>query len=378
MAEQGRPGPREFEAAGLYDPDAPDAEDRLALLEYLASIGATIDDFALVQDFELPALASTIGLFPKREFISIDEAAGRAGLTPDMLRRVWRAAGFADVAPDEELLLTTDADLLAGMAAGVEFFGEELVMQFVRLLGTAAARVADAGVSAFAVTAVEDAIASDPSFVELARANYEAVALVPVLVSAFDMLLRHHLHVARRFDNPVVEGVEVLPRSIAFVDLVDSTQLVASLPPSKLASALATFEETASDIIAARGGRLVKTIGDEVMFSAPDPAVATGIACALVDAFAHHDALPPVRAGIATGDVVSQAGDVSGTVVHLAARAVKIADAGTLLVDEATCRGLPVPMFEVRPAGQFTLKGFTEPVSLFAVSPGERSERPRG
>jgi adenylate cyclase len=246
-------GPSDFEAAGLYDPKAPDAAGRLALLEYLASQGATLDDFNLVGENELPALASVLALFPDRVFISLEETAARAGVSVEFVRRFWRAAGFPDPAPGDEHVLAATSELLSGLSASVEFFGEEETLQMVRLLGSAAARIADAGVSLFVVNTAPGAVQRDPTLVELAQLNTAAVAFVPEIVRGFDILLRYHLHLSRRFEDPTVEGVEVQPRTIGFVDLVGSTGLATALGPKDLRDAFSEFDATCNDLVTAAG-----------------------------------------------------------------------------------------------------------------------------
>ena len=103
------------------------------------------------------------------------------------------------------------------------------------------------------------------------------------------------------------------------------------------------------------------------MFAANDPVAATEIGLALVDAFAAHEVLPPVRVGVASGAVVARDGDYSGPVVNLAARAVKLASPSSVLVDGSTRAALD-ESFVCTDAGRSELKGFAEPVSLFRVS----------
>jgi adenylate cyclase len=372
MTDDGRLGPADFQAMGLYDPAAPDRADRLALLEYLTELGATRTDFGLIGPEELPALASLIGLFPEREALTVEETAAATGTSPEFVRRVLVAAGFPDRDPDEPVLFFAPGgfDLFAALSAAFELFGEDATMQFVRVLGAAASRLADAAISLFVVNAAPEAVERDQPLVELARANAAAIDLVPEMVAGFDILLRHHLHASRRFTEVLTVGVEVQPRSIGFVDLVDSTGLSTALEPRALAEAFAAFDATSADIIAAQGGRLVKLIGDEVMFSVADADRAVRIALALIDAFADHDILPPVRAAIASGDVIARDGDYSGPVVNRAARAAKVARPGTLLVDEATRDLASGAGMSYRSVGALSLKGFDRRVTLYRVKPG--------
>ena len=132
--------------------------------------------------------------------------------------------------------------------------------------------------------------------------------------------------------------------------------------------ALTEFDAVASEIVVTRGGRLVKLIGDEAMFVAHEPAVAADIALALIEAFADHNVLPPVRAGVATGEVLARDGDFSGAVVNLAARAVKIATPSTLYADRATRDALRrVDTFTCDEEEPHALKGFAEPVRLSRI-----------
>ncbi len=82
------------------------------------------------------------------------------------------------------------------------------------------------------------------------------------------------------------------------------------------------------------GGRIIKTIGDEILYVADDPAAAAEIALLLTERGEDpDDPFPSVRAALAYGEVVSRLGDVFGPVVNIASRLTSLARPGTVLVD---------------------------------------------
>jgi hypothetical protein len=85
-------------------------------------------------------------------------------------------------------------------------------------------------------------------------------------------------------------------------------------------------------------GRVVKLIGDEVLYTASDEASACTIALNLATTFTDRPIVPAVRAGVAGGDVLLRDGDVFGPVVNLAARAVKVAAAGEVVAPVAVAQ----------------------------------------
>ncbi|MEV7908655.1 adenylate/guanylate cyclase domain-containing protein, partial [Streptomyces anulatus] len=119
--------------------------------------------------------------------------------------------------------------------------------------------------------------------------------------------------------------------AVGFADLVSFTQLSRELDERGLAELVEGFESRASDVVAAHGGRLVKTLGDEVLFTAAEPRTAATIALGLVDVIRRYG--PEVRIGLAYGPVVPMMGDVFGTTVNLAARLTAIARPGTIIAD---------------------------------------------
>ena len=76
------------------------------------------------------------------------------------------------------------------------------------------------------------------------------------------------------------------------------------------------FNRASFDVATRRGARIVKTIGDAVMFVATDAATVANAALDLVAYFAHHEVFTAARAGAATGDVLEQDGDCYGPVVN--------------------------------------------------------------
>jgi adenylate cyclase len=203
----------------------------------------------------------------------------------------------------------------------------------------------------------------------VARANAEAAALLPFVRDTIDSLLRRHLIAARRtiLGEAADAGYETQALAVGFVDLVGSTALSQRLSTRELGAVLTEFENAAADTVTARGGRVIKLIGDEVLFTAPDADAGCSIALELVRHFTDHPRVPPVRTGVASGEVLLRDGDVFGPVVNLAARAVKLADPCEMVTPPAVAEAAGL---ETELLGSQVLKGFDTDVELCRVRPG--------
>jgi len=84
--------------------------------------------------------------------------------------------------------------------------------------------------------------------------------------------------------------------------------------------------------VAETAGRVVKLIGDEVMFVAPTLAEAVRIGLDLRDRLEHIQMMPTIHCGVAFGPTVAVGGDVFGSTVNLASRLTSIARKGTVVI----------------------------------------------
>jgi adenylate cyclase len=182
----------------------------------------------------------------------------------------------------------------------------------------------------------------------------------------FDVLFRSHLLLAQRPYSPTVDqvGFETQQLIVGFVDLVASAELAEDLSLSELGAVLGAFEQIALDTVTQASGRLVKLIGDEVLFTAPDSAAACRIALDLAAACDAHELLPEARVGLASGSVMLREGDVFGPVVNLAARLVKAAEPSQVVTTEEVARSAGC---EFRPIGRRSLKGIFAEAELVAL-----------
>jgi adenylate cyclase len=81
----------------------------------------------------------------------------------------------------------------------------------------------------------------------------------------------------------------------------------------------------------------------------------------LATTFTDHPAVPPVRAGVAGGDVLLRDGDVFGPVVNLAARAAKVAGPGEVVAPLAVAQAAGISAERL---GAHQLRGFNEDIEL--------------
>jgi adenylate cyclase len=138
------------------------------------------------------------------------------------------------------------------------------------------------------------------------------------------------------------------------------------MSPHELGVTIERFEETAHDVVTARGGRVVKLIGDEVMFVGLDAAAACDAALALLEHFEGDPSVTP-RGALATGEPVIRGGDYYGPVVNLASRVAQLAVPKELLVTAEVAAASHGATLRFEPAGKRMLKGFDEPIVLLAV-----------
>jgi class 3 adenylate cyclase len=249
-------------------------------------------------------------------------------------------------------------------------FGEEATLQFTRVLGTAASGIAEAALGVFAMNRSLPLLEEGATLVDRARAGADATTAFLAVPPVLDVLLRVHFEAANTGRFVGEHGSPTVRVAVAFVDLVGSTQLTHTLSGSDLAAALGDFERTASEVVVEAGGRIVKRIGDAVMFVSSDAAAACDAALAIVAAVGAHPTLTAARAAVASGDVLPRDGDYFGAAVNLAARAVPLAAPGTVVISASVRDTLPDgTRASVVALGDRELKGFDEPVALFELQP---------
>ncbi len=367
----------DFEAEGLYDPASPDAEERLALLEYLVGLGATLDDMRAADvDGRLVALAGSVVLRGSEPRISTRELADRAGMPLETVERVLRAAGLAEADSDVPRFVESDVATFEAFKLAAELFGEEVVVQFTRAMGASIARVAEAAVGMFAINVLGPMAEAGATLVERAAQGVEGAVTLSTLPQVFQTILAPHLEAANRrsaLSGSLDAGYRQAQLAVGFVDLVGFTTRSQELSTHELAHSITDFEGTATDIITAHDGHVVKMIGDEAMFVAVDVAAACRTALDLCTFVSAHPVLTELRGGLAFGGLVRSEGDYYGPVVNLAARAVKLAAPGAVVCTTAVRDAVGRPADEglrFSGAGTHELRGFDEPVELVAVGRG--------
>src|SRR5689334_6804334 len=114
----------DYQAAGLYDPAAPNAADRLALLDWLAERGITLAQMTTAQrEGSLSGLLGDLALRPGPR-ITARDIAGQYGLPVEKVLAVSLAAGLPPRGPDDPAYSAADGQLFATFAGGTAMFGE--------------------------------------------------------------------------------------------------------------------------------------------------------------------------------------------------------------------------------------------------------------
>lgn len=369
--------------AGLYDPLDPAATERLALLEFLTERGATIEQMVEAHRLgTLPGVAGDLvtwsGSDVHAETVTVADIAARRGMPVSRVMRVLLAAGIP--AESETEVPAELVSLMAAFEQGAAIMGEEAILAFTRVLGAAANNIAEAAVSLFFSELGPGTIRQGPD--ELARARLAEAATmaftgVPEVLSVLVMdafeRARRRAGTVRSWLDPARDGddaespTEIV--ALGFVDLVGSTAWAETIGLRDQSLALTRFESAAWTSAVLAGGRVVKTIGDEVFFAAPTADAACRIGVEVCRAAALDEVLPPARGAVGIGPATPREGDYYGPLVNLLSRLVKTGAPGEVVVTEAVARELSREVWSLRPLEPAELRGIGDPVRALIVTP---------
>lgn len=286
------------------------------------------------------------------------EVARRVGVSLLSARKLWRALGFANVGDEDVAFTDADAEAL-GLAVGLVRAGlvdEPTAIALARALGQSTERLVS-----WQVEALAEHLSSRPGAAGVDIAVHRLEELTADLEKLLLYSWRRQLAAAvyRLAGEAGLDGTASSKLTVGFADLVSYTRLSRRLSQRDLIKLVQRFEGLASDVVAAGGGRVVKTVGDEVLFTAAGPTAGAIIALSLSEQMAIDAMLPDVRVGIAHGPVLHSLGDVFGPTVNLASRLTALAQPGTVMTDVATAARLAhEPDLVLVPQGRRQVRGF--------------------
>lgn len=279
------------------------------------------------------------------------------------VRRLWRALGFPK--PDDSAAFTTaDRDamlmLLSLVSSGAIDF--DTAIKLTRAVGHTMARLADWQVS----TLSEHVEALEHSGHGTGSRLTTGIDVIRGVEPQFEKLM---MYAWRRHLAAAVGRVEALGATdsdlhtlrvtVGFADLVSFTRLSTGIAGDRLADLVEDFESSCADLVASRGGRVIKTLGDSVLFIADGPREAVDVASDIVDEIGADETLPDVHVGLATGPVIMRLGDVFGAPVNMASRLTGVARRNRVICDQATADAIrEVSGYVVRPLTERSIRGF--------------------
>ena len=311
-----------FEESPEQVDEAKRAAASVRIKELLLMRGATEEEIdKAVADGVIDLFVADRMLVPSRRRYTKMEVAELTGVSVDKLDRFWRALGFP-AAGDADTVFT-DLDLEAvRIYQGLQTLGAadlDTSVQLARVMGSSMARIAEAELGTGNLISNEvDPIISADTFASVADVTISGVARLLEFVWRRQMAAGIQRNMLLRSHGL---GPGQSPEmAVGFADMVGFTLLSQHLTDEELAAVVRRFEEISHDIVTSARGRVVKMIGDEVMFVVDDVTDAARIGLGLADAYADDDLLSDVRVGLAFGPVLLRDGDYFGPTVNLAHR----------------------------------------------------------
>jgi adenylate cyclase len=356
-----------------------EAVDRAALIVFALRRGSSEEELEeAAREGRLPLLALERSLAGNAD-LSAREVAEKSDVPLDTALAIWRALGLPIGDVDQLQFTRNEVFALRVLAAMRSVFTDEDLVEAASVVGRAMAEISAASTELFRRRLTSRYVEAGLDDLEISlRLAAIADLMVPPLGPVLEVVLRHHLaaatsaEAALRLDEAgtLLTGAQ-RELSVGFADLVGFTSASERLSALEVAELASRLLRAAEAVLVPHGVRIVKSIGDAVMFTARDPATACRAACDLIAAAKQDGRLPAVRAGIAHGPVLRAYADYFGRTVNMAARLCDVAGPGEVLLyapDGDSGEGLENTGLSIEQTRKVTLKGIQGPVAAVRVN----------
>jgi adenylate cyclase len=313
-------------------------DERAELTERLHDAGLSDREIAeATRDERFPTLAVELSLGGRTEH-SLTAVSEAARVPPAYLRELLQAIGRPNPPPRTHCFTDEDIELARIVRSLLDAgLPREEIIEIARVFGQNLAQIAEALRQLVGNTFIEPGDSEHELGLRYAEVADRLTPLVPRLL---DLVLRAHLRDgiqramitdAERRSGKLADTREV---AVAFADFAGYTELGNRLASEELGSIAGRLGELATRALR-RPVRIVKMVGDAVMFVSPDVSALVATLVDLRESVAEADPpLPQLRIGVSHGPATARAGDWYGATVNLASRIAESAKPGQLLVTE--------------------------------------------
>jgi adenylate cyclase len=282
---------------------------------------------------DLSGLSELVGLDPPE--YRRQDMERLVGVDHEEMVRWWRAMGFAEVPETEVAFGQNDVEMARRLVAlvGSDLLADGDILRLARLLGASFSRIAEAqaGVLDEVLLALPPPSGDTSPWERISALEADPdTSILALLEDSLVYVWRRHLVAA--LGRWLDAEEDVAEHAVGFADISGFSKLTRDLPADELAELVDTFETTAFDVVSARAARVVKLIGDEVMFVAEDLETGVEIGLELTDRLAALDQPVDLHCGVAFGPTITVGGDVFGPTVNLASRLTDVARRGKVVV----------------------------------------------
>lgn len=294
------------------------------------------------------------------------QVAEMSGVPLDEQMELWRELGFPSVPDDVVAFTPADVDAIRQTRELQELgiLSEDRKAALVRTWGRSYARLAE-----WQSALLRD-VAQERNGDPVAEMLWLATDVLPRVEALQSYVWRRHLlsAAARFVADPSEPGNQTSRMAVAFVDIVGYTSRSKFLTEEELVDWIEQFEDAMTHLVVDAGGRVIKNLGDAVLYVCDNPLAAAEVALAAVTRGADEgDSFPEVRAGLAYGDVVTRLGDVFGPTVNIASRLCSVARPSTVVIDEGSHTEFEdVPTIELKRLRRVGVKGYSR-LSMYSL-----------
>ena len=288
---------------------------------------------------------------------TVDDVTALVGADRERVVSLWRAMGFAAPADDDRAYTDYDVEAVRRVDewSAVAGVAPEAAGAITRVIAQSFAQMASWEGELAVDTFIEDTRTSDSTAALMTFSE----RLLPMLERTHNYLWRRQVaaYISRRIAVAQEQRLRTSEVAVGFADISGYTALTREASEPDLRRLLEAFESAVTDVVGGDNGRIVKMIGDAVMFTADESAMAADIALDLLATWPESE--PPLKVGVAYGAVVDRLGDVFGSTVNIASRLTSVSAPGEVLIDQNMALALGDDgryQLESRPAA--TVRGY--------------------